>query len=56
MIRALVTGGSGSIGEAISQELAKNGMHVLVHGFQNRKKANAVTEEIIKSGGSAFLM
>jgi len=51
--RALVTGGSGDIGKAICLELAKSGLHVIVHANQNITKANSVVEKIKSSGGSA---
>ena len=51
--RALVTGGSGDIGEAICHELAKSNLHVIVHANNNINKANGVVEKIKSSGGSA---
>ncbi|HEV7856413.1 MAG TPA: 3-oxoacyl-ACP reductase FabG [Herminiimonas sp.] len=53
MKRALVTGGSGGIGAAISKRLGADGLHVIVHANRGREKAAAVCEEIIASGGSA---
>ncbi len=53
MIRALVTGGSGTIGEAICRELARQGKHVFVHGFQNKEGANRIVKIIQKGGGTA---
>lgn len=52
-IRALVTGGSGDIGEAICLELARANYHVIVHANQNISKADAVVEKIKSAGGSA---
>ena len=51
--RALVTGGSGDIGEAICSKLASNGMHVIVHANSNPAKAQKTADAIIQSGGSA---
>ena len=35
--KALITGSSGGIGEAIAKSLAKEGVHVMVHG-RNEKE------------------
>lgn len=51
--RALVTGGSGGIGAAISQRLAAEGHHVIVHAHRALDKAEATAEAIRTSGGSA---
>jgi len=51
--RALVTGGSGDIGEAICLTLAGSGLHVIVHANQNITKADDVVEKIKSAGGSA---
>ena len=53
MKRALVTGGSGDIGEAICLELAKIDLHVIVHANNNLSKANNIVNRIIQTGGSA---
>ena len=53
MRRALVTGGSGQIGAAISRQLAQDHLHVIVHGHRNRATAEEVTHHIIEAGGSA---
>lgn len=53
MIRALVTGGSGAIGGAISRQLANDGFHVIVHGFGSRSAADSVVKDIRARGGSA---
>jgi 3-oxoacyl-[acyl-carrier protein] reductase len=53
MKRALVTGGSGGIGSAICRRLARDGLHVFVHGHQNAGKAEALAGEIRRDGGSA---
>lgn len=51
--RALVTGGSGGIGAAICRRLAADGCHVIIHANRNRARADALTDEIGKAGGSA---
>ncbi|MCK4864628.1 MAG: 3-oxoacyl-ACP reductase FabG [Gammaproteobacteria bacterium] len=53
MKRALVTGGSGDIGEAICLELSKTNLHVIVHANSNIAKANNVVDKIKAAGGSA---
>ena len=53
MKRALVTGGSGSIGAAICRKLAAEGCHVYVHANRGLEKAQAVVAEILAAGGSA---
>ena len=53
MKRALVTGGSGDIGGAICQRLARDGLHVIVHAHQQPGRAAGVVEEIRAAGGSA---
>lgn len=53
MKRALVTGGSGTLGAAISKALAADGHHVLVHANGSPARAEALAAEIAASGGSA---
>lgn len=53
MKRALVTGGSGDIGEAICKQLAAERLHVYVHANRNLTRANQVVDAIKKNGGSA---
>jgi 3-oxoacyl-[acyl-carrier protein] reductase len=53
MKRALVTGGSGSLGQAIAQRLAEDGHHVVVHAHHGVEKVQAVVTEIRQSGSSA---
>ncbi|HEX7803079.1 MAG TPA: 3-oxoacyl-ACP reductase FabG [Pseudoxanthomonas sp.] len=51
--RALVTGGSGDLGGAISKRLAADGLHVIVHANGNLARAEAVVAEVREAGGSA---
>ena len=53
MKRALVTGASGGIGAAIARQLARDGLHVIVHANSNLARAEAVAGEIRAAGGSA---
>lgn len=53
MKRALVTGGSGGIGSAISKSLAANGFYVYVHANQGRDRAEKVVDQIGSAGGAA---
>jgi len=50
---ALVTGGSGDLGGAICRRLARDGMHVWVHGFRNEARARSVAEQSQADGGRA---
>jgi 3-oxoacyl-[acyl-carrier protein] reductase len=51
--RALVTGGSGGIGAAICQRLARDGHYVYVHARQGVDAAEKVVAEITAAGGAA---
>jgi len=51
MKRALITGGSGSIGSAICKQLAGQGYFVYVHANSNLEKAQATVNYIIENGG-----
>ena len=51
--RALITGGSGDLGSAISARLAADGVHAIVHANGNRGRAEEVAQGILASGGSA---
>jgi 3-oxoacyl-[acyl-carrier protein] reductase len=53
VIRALVTGGSGSIGAAACRRLAADGRHVYVHANSRPSRAEKLAAEITASGGSA---
>jgi 3-oxoacyl-[acyl-carrier protein] reductase len=50
--RALITGSTGSIGEAIARALAAEGATVVIHG-RKRANAQAVADAITSTGGSA---
>jgi 3-oxoacyl-[acyl-carrier protein] reductase len=53
MKRALVTGGSGTIGTAICRQLAADGHHVYVHANTKLAHAQQIVAAILASGGSA---
>jgi 3-oxoacyl-[acyl-carrier protein] reductase len=53
MKHALVTGGSGALGAAISRALASEGFHVLVHANRRLEEAANVAEAIRAAGGTA---
>jgi 3-oxoacyl-[acyl-carrier protein] reductase len=53
MKKALITGGCGGIGAAISRRLAADGFHVYIHANQNIASAQQLAEEIATQGGSA---
>jgi 3-oxoacyl-[acyl-carrier protein] reductase len=50
--RALVTGSSSGIGRSIARVLAREGVHVIVHG-RNAERTQAVVAGIVSDGGSA---
>jgi 3-oxoacyl-[acyl-carrier protein] reductase len=52
-IRALVTGGSGAIGQAICRALARAGLHVHVHANHRLEAAQALADELQAQGLSA---
>ncbi|MDN0081361.1 3-oxoacyl-ACP reductase FabG [Crenobacter sp. SG2305] len=56
MKRALVTGGSGGIGAAISRRLAEQGHEVLIHANANLAKAEALAAELRAAGLSAHAL
>ena len=53
MSRALVTGGSGTIGGAIAHALAAMGHHVYIHAHGQLARAEEVVAGIIATGGTA---
>ena len=53
MIRGLITGGSGTIGSAISLRLAYDGLHVIIHSNTNVDTAARVAAEIQEKGDVA---
>lgn len=54
--KALITGGSGGIGGAIAERLARDGVQVWIHYLNNRERAEQTAEAIRRSGGSASLL
>lgn len=53
MIRALVTGATGAIGEAIARQLASDGCHVIVHSNSKPDKAEVIAQDLVKAGCTA---
>jgi len=53
MKRALITGGSGAIGAAISRRLARDGFAVIVHANRNPAAAEALCAQLCAEGLSA---
>ena len=51
---ALVTGGTGGIGNAIVSKLVGNGFAVAVHYSSNKHRADTIVNEIVKQGGKAI--
>ncbi len=51
--RALVTGGGGAIGQAVCRALARDGVHIVVHGSGRNRQPEQVMAEIAGAGGSA---
>ena len=52
--RALITGGSGAIGAAISRRLEQDGMQVIVHANANIAAAQRLCDELREAGASAL--
>jgi 3-oxoacyl-[acyl-carrier protein] reductase len=53
MKRALVTGATGALGPAICRELARAGLHVIVHGNRRSDAAARLAAELVAAGGTA---
>lgn len=53
MKRALITGGSGAIGAAISQRLAADGFHVIIHANRNLAAAESLCQSLVAQGYQA---
>ena len=51
--RALVTGGSGGIGEAICRALAATGVHVVVHAHTQFERAQSLVASLVAQGAQA---
>lgn len=51
--RVLVTGGSGTIGQAICLALAQQGYHVIVHAHHHRAQADTTVRMILHANGQA---
>ena len=56
MKRALVTGGSGALGSAISEALAADGLEVFIHANSALEKAQELARQITGSGGVAHAL
>ncbi|MGQ0523547.1 MAG: 3-oxoacyl-ACP reductase FabG [Betaproteobacteria bacterium] len=53
MRTALVSGGSGEIGSAICQALARSGWEVVIHAHAHGERAAALVQKILAAGGKA---
>ena len=53
---AIVTGGSGGLGQRICRALALNGVDIVVNYAESEAKANSVAEEMIKLGVRAIAL
>lgn len=52
MIRAIVTGASGALGEAIVRRLASDGLHVIAHAHRKLDACVALADELCAQGAS----
>ena len=52
-MKALVTGGSGALGQAICEALAQAGHEVHVHAHRHLEAARAVAARLVQAGGAA---
>ena len=53
---ALVTGGARGIGKAISEKLAHEGAHVIIHYNSSETEANELANKITTNGGSCEII
>jgi 3-oxoacyl-[acyl-carrier protein] reductase len=53
---ALVTGGAGGLGEAISRHLAARGYGVLIHCHRSVLSAGAIADDVRRAGGRAEVL
>ena len=51
--RALITGASGALGQAIARRLAAGGATVLLHANSRPESGQALADDIVKAGGRA---
>lgn len=51
--RALVTGASGALGQAIAMALARQGLHLILHANSRGESVRALAESLQEQGGSA---
>ncbi|WP_018860629.1 3-oxoacyl-ACP reductase FabG [Thioalkalivibrio sp. ALJ3] len=54
--RALITGASGAIGQAIARALASTGCEVLLHAHRNPEPARELADQIRSDGGQADVL